>query len=111
MIKQVILKFDKLNDDYIVSITNDKKNYWYKYQIICSISYKQNKLLQSDDMILIPSKLKSNILKNKIFKDFNKKVIEKELYKIKFKNKYIDIVCENKGEYNIYYVLIKIVKT
>lgn len=109
MIKEVEFKFDKINDnEYIVSIQNDTKKFWYKYQIICSIS-KKNKLLKSEDMILIPSKLKSNILENKQFKEFNKNILEKELDKIK--NKYIDIVCENTGDYIIYYVLTKIIKT
>lgn len=114
MIKQVNFKFDKINDnEYIVSIQNDIQKFWYKYQIICSISDKKNKILKSEDMILIPSKLKSDILKNKNLKDFNKKNLEKELEKIKndYKNKYINIVYEKTGEYIIYYVLTKIVKT
>ena len=110
MIKQVTLNFDKINhDEYIVSIANDTNKFWYKYQIVCSISDKKNKLLKSDDMILIPSKLKCDILKDKQFTNFSKKNLEKELDKIK--NKYIDIVCENTGEYIVYYALIKVIKS
>jgi hypothetical protein len=118
MIKQVIFNFDKINyDEYILSINNhsknDTNNFWYKYQIICSISDTKNKLLKSEDMILIPSKLKSDILNNKKFKEFNKKILEKELDKIKnkYKDKYIDILSENTGDHIIYYVLTKIIKT
>jgi hypothetical protein len=111
MIKQVSISFDKINDEYIIMI--NKNNYWYKYEIICSISDKKNKILKSKDMILIPDKIKSNILNKIDFKDNIKikKQLEKYLENNKNKYKYIDIISEIKEDYIIYYGLTKIIKT
>jgi hypothetical protein len=68
MIKEEKISFDKVNDEYIIIINNN----WYKYEIICSYSPKVNKLLISNDMILIPKILKSNILKDIKFDKFLK---------------------------------------
>ena len=105
MIKEEKVSFDKMNDDYIIIINNN----WYKYEIICSYGSNVNKLLISNDMILIPKTLKSNILKDIKFNKFNKKILEKILENKK--NKYIDIICEKVDEYIIYYGLTKIIKT
>ena len=105
MIKEEKVSFDKINEEYIIIINN----IWYKYEIICSYGSKVNKLLISNDMILIPKTLKSNILKDIKFNKFDKKILEKTLESKK--NKYIDLICEKVDEYIIYYGLTKIIKT
>ena len=105
MIKEEKISFDKVNDEYIIIINNN----WYKYEIICSYLPKVNKLLISNDMILIPKILKSNILKDIKFNKFDKKILEKTLENNR--NKYIDLVCEKVDDYIIYYGLTKIIKT
>ena len=108
MIKEVKIDFDKINEEYIISINNNNSIYWYKYEIICSYSSKTNKVLISNDMILIPKILKSNILKDVKFSKFDKKILENTLEK---KSKYIELICEKNGDYIIYYGLTKIIKT
>jgi hypothetical protein len=105
MIKEEKVSFDKINEEYIIIINNN----WYKYEIICSYSPKFNKLLISNDMILIPKTLKSNILKDVKFNKFNKKILHTTLESKK--SKYIELICENVDEYIIYYGLTKIIKT
>ena len=105
MIKEEKVSFDKINEEYIIIINN----IWYKYEIICSYGLKVNKLLISNDMILIPKTLKSNILKDIKFDKFDKKILEKTLESKK--NKYINLICEKVDEYIIYYGLTKIIKT
>ncbi len=105
MIKEEKVTFDKINEEYIIIINNN----WYKYEIICSYSNKKNKLLISNDMILIPKILKGDIFKNINLTNLNKKKLETILENKK--NKYIDIICNSTDEYNIYYGLTKIIKT
>ncbi len=106
MIKEEKVTFDKINEEYIIIINNN----WYKYEIICSYSPKFNKLLISNDMILIPKILRSNILKDVKFNKFDKKILHTTLEENK-KSKYIEIICEKVDEYIIYYGLTKIIKT
>jgi hypothetical protein len=104
MIKEVIISFDKMNDDYIIIINN----IWYKFQILCSYYEKTQKILVSNEMILIPKILKSDLLKNIDLKKLNKKKLESILESNR--NKYIDIICDKNNEYLIYYGLTKIIK-
>ena len=105
-INEVIIKFDKINDNYIIIINDNKNTEWYKYEIICSYSLKKNQILWAEDMILIPKKIKS-IIKNNIKID-NINSLEK--YLISKKKIYIDIISEISDNFKIYYGLTKIIK-
>jgi hypothetical protein len=98
------IKYNTNNDIYYISI-KDNNEIWYKYEIICSYNFDNNKILWATDMIIIPKKIRSNINAKEI-----KNINELEKY-ILDNSKYIKIISENKENYKIYLGLTKIIKT
>ena len=92
------------DEDYFISIENNNKVIWYKYEIICSYNNQNNRILWAKDMLLIPKYLKSKLYLDK-YK--TKKDIEKYC---RGKSSYIDIVEHNNANFTIFLGLTKIIK-
>jgi hypothetical protein len=101
----VDIKYNTNNDIYYISVKENDIEKWYKYEIICSYNFQNNKILWGKDMIIIPNKLKSNI-NNKNIININE--LEEYLLEI---NKYIKIITDDIENNKIYLGLTKIIKT
>lgn len=96
------------NNKINIMILNDKL--WIKFKIICSFS--NNKILWSNDMILIEKNLLSNIKQDKNIKNINN--LEEYILEYITKNNYNDclgIIKNNIDSTFIYYEIIKIIKS
>ncbi len=104
IITNVIVNYYNNNDMYYIGIIDkDNKEKWYKYEIICSYNLENNEILWAKDMIIIPKKIKSDIINSK--QDNN---IDDYLNK---NNKYLQIIIDKREKYKIYLGLTKIIKS
>ena len=108
-IDEINVKYNSWNDNYYISVIEDKKELWYLYEIICSYDITNKKVLWAKDMILISKKVKSMIIKETKDNKINKEELED--YLIKNRGKYINIIANKNNDLKIYLGLKQIIKT
>jgi hypothetical protein len=107
-IDEINVKYNSWNDNYYISINKDNKEIWYTYEILCSYSIENKKVLWAKNMIIISKKVKSKLIKE--IKDDKISEGDLENFLIKNKSNYINIISNRYNESKIYLGLKEIIK-
>ena len=107
-IDEINVKYNSWNDNYYISINKDNKEIWYTYEILCSYSIENKKVLWAKNMIIISKKVRGKLIKE--IKDDKISEDELEDFLIKNKSNYINIISNKYNDFKIYLGLKEIIK-